>query len=192
MRFDLANLPNNIATLHRIIASQAADVASEREARAAREAELAAAKSGLLAKTLEIEKLQLQIARLRRVQFGRSSEKITRTIEQLELMLEDLEVETSVPAASAASPAADVEQSSSSKSKRSGRKPLAEELAHDAVAQRGGVAAIDEPRHQHRRGRSRHVEREAQTIAESHPFDLQVVTDGAQLVGDRHQRLLIE
>jgi hypothetical protein len=31
--------PNNIAALHRIIASQAADVASEREARAAREAE---------------------------------------------------------------------------------------------------------------------------------------------------------
>jgi transposase len=133
MRFDLANLPNNIATLHRIIASQAADVASEREARAAREAELAAAKSGLLAKTLEIEKLQLQIARLRRVQFGRSSEKITRTIEQLELMLEDLEVETSVPAASAASPAADVEQSSSSKSKRSGRKPLAEHLPRREV-----------------------------------------------------------
>jgi transposase len=134
MRFDLANLPNNIATLHRIIASQAADVASEREARAAREAELVAAKAGLVAKTLEIEKLKLQIARLRRAQFGRSSEKIARTIEQLELMLEELEAEMSVPAASATSPSADAEQSSaSSKSKRSGRKPLAEHLPRREV-----------------------------------------------------------
>src|SRR5439155_6005708 len=31
---------------------------------------------------LEVEKLKLQIARLRRMQFGRSSEKIARTIEQ--------------------------------------------------------------------------------------------------------------
>jgi hypothetical protein len=99
MRFDLANLPNNIATLHRIITSQATDVASEREARAAREAELATAKAGLIAKTLEIEKLKLQLARLRRAQFGRSSEKIARTIEQFELMLEDLEADTPAPAA---------------------------------------------------------------------------------------------
>jgi putative heme degradation protein len=67
-----------------IIVTQAADFAAEL---GAREAELAAAKTGLLAKTLEIEKLKLQIARLRRAQFGRSSEKIARTIEQLELRL---------------------------------------------------------------------------------------------------------
>jgi transposase len=133
MRFDLAHLPTNIATLHRIIASQAADVASEREARAAREAELAAAKAGLVAKTLEIEKLKLQIARLRRAQFGRSSEKIAHTIEQLELMLEELEAETPVAAASPTSPTTDIEQSSSGKSKRSGRKPLAEHLPRREV-----------------------------------------------------------
>jgi transposase len=129
MRFDLANLPNNIATLHRIITSQATDVASEREARAAREAELATAKAGLIAKTLEIEKLKLQLARLRRAQFGRSSEKIARTIEQFELMLEDLEADTPAPAATPDASAADAEPSSrSSKSKKSGRKPLAEHL----------------------------------------------------------------
>ena len=38
--------------------------------------ELAAARAGLMAKALEIEKLKLQIARLRRQQYGRSSEKI--------------------------------------------------------------------------------------------------------------------
>jgi transposase len=128
MRFDLANLPNNIDTLRGMIVTQAANFAAEL---GAREAELAAAKAGLLAKTLEIEKLKLHIARLRRAQFGRSSEKIARTLEQLELMLEDLEADTSVPAASATSLAADVEQSSSSK--RSGRKPLAEHLPRQEV-----------------------------------------------------------
>src|ERR1700749_2997633 len=42
-------------------------------------------------KTLEIEKLKFQIAKLRRMQFGRSSERVTRQIEQLELQLEELE-----------------------------------------------------------------------------------------------------
>jgi transposase len=87
MRFDLANLPTDTATLHQIIAAQAAESK-------VREAELAAAKAGLLAKALELEKLRLQIAWLRRQQFGRSSEKIARTIEQLELKLEELEAET--------------------------------------------------------------------------------------------------
>jgi transposase len=42
----------------------------------------------------ELERLQLVIARLRRLQFGRKSEKIQREIEQLELQLEDLEEST--------------------------------------------------------------------------------------------------
>src|SRR5581483_1639151 len=43
----------------------------------------------------ELERLRLVIARLRRLQFGRKSEKIERQIEQLELQLEDLEARTS-------------------------------------------------------------------------------------------------
>ena len=39
----------------------------------------------------EVERLRLIIARMRRLQFGRKSEKIQRDIEQLELQLEDLE-----------------------------------------------------------------------------------------------------
>jgi transposase len=39
----------------------------------------------------EVDRLRLIIARLRRLQFGRKSEKIHREIEQLELQLEDLE-----------------------------------------------------------------------------------------------------
>lgn len=55
------------------------------------QAELRAAELSVQLRTLEIEKLKFQIARLRRMQFGRSSERITRQIEQLELQLEELE-----------------------------------------------------------------------------------------------------
>ncbi len=41
--------------------------------------------------TAQIEKLKLQLARLRRMQFGRSSEKLESQIEQLELLIEELE-----------------------------------------------------------------------------------------------------
>jgi transposase len=89
MALDRADLPTDINTLHQIIVAQ--------------NAELAAARAGLVEKALEVEKLRLQIARLKRMQFGRSSEKIARTIEQLELKLEELEAET--PAISDDAPA---------------------------------------------------------------------------------------
>ena len=53
--------------------------------------ELKAAETAVQLKALEIEKLRFQIAKLRRMQFGRSSERITRQIEQLEFQLEELE-----------------------------------------------------------------------------------------------------
>jgi hypothetical protein len=43
----------------------------------------------------EIVQLVAQLARLRRMQFGRSSEKLDREIEQLELVLDDLKEEES-------------------------------------------------------------------------------------------------
>ena len=43
------------------------------------------------AKTLLIEKLKMQLAVLRRARFGRSSEKLDREIEQLELLIGDIE-----------------------------------------------------------------------------------------------------
>src|SRR5258705_13890932 len=113
MRIDPANLPRSVGELRRIIMSQAADIAAEREARTARERELATAKAGLMVQALEIEKLKLQIARLRRQQFGRSSEKIERTIGQFELMLEDLEAASSL-AAAAVAPTTDGEEKKTS------------------------------------------------------------------------------
>lgn len=55
------------------------------------QAELKAAELAVQLRTLEIEKLKFRIARLRRMQFGRSSERISRQIAQLELQLEELE-----------------------------------------------------------------------------------------------------
>src|SRR5215469_17451866 len=55
------------------------------------QAELKAAELSVQLRTLEIEKLKFQIAKLRRMQFGRSSERVTQRIEQLELRLEELE-----------------------------------------------------------------------------------------------------
>jgi len=75
----LSELPDDVDALRAIIEAQAK--------------ELAAAKAGLQVKTLEIEKMKVQLARLQRMSFGRSSEKIAREIEQLELALEELEAE---------------------------------------------------------------------------------------------------
>src|SRR3954454_2677796 len=56
-----------------------------------KEIELAANAAEIHAKTLHIEKLKMQLAALRRARFGRSSEKLDRNIEQLELLISGLE-----------------------------------------------------------------------------------------------------
>nr|WP_276040295.1 IS66 family transposase [Sphingomonas sp. GM_Shp_1] len=61
------------------------------------EALLARANAALAARDLLIDTLRGQIARLRRMQFGASSEKLGREIEQLELALEELETERNAP-----------------------------------------------------------------------------------------------
>src|ERR1700743_3867517 len=68
------------------------------------QSELKVAEISVQYKTLEIEKLKFQIAKLRRMQFGRSSERITRQIEQLELRLEELEAGEAAEAGKAESP----------------------------------------------------------------------------------------
>lgn len=67
------------------------EIAALRTLLAEREAELAAARAELTGVQLRIEQYKAQLAQLRRMQFGRSSEKLDARIEQLELMLEDLE-----------------------------------------------------------------------------------------------------
>jgi transposase len=63
-----------------------------------------AAKAGLLSKTLEAEKLKVLIARLKRMTFAQSSERMSREIEQLELRLEEIEVEAADAASGVIAP----------------------------------------------------------------------------------------
>jgi transposase len=58
---------------------------------AARDEQLRLAQLSLLSSTLEIENLKMQLAKLQRLQFGRSSEKLNEAIEQIEFKLEELE-----------------------------------------------------------------------------------------------------
>ncbi|HMA15813.1 MAG TPA: IS66 family transposase [Kiloniellaceae bacterium] len=76
-------LPSDLAEAHAMILA-------ERTARLAAEAEAARAKEAQRILDLEIERLKLEIARLRRHRFGTSSERSTR-LEQLELALTDLQ-----------------------------------------------------------------------------------------------------
>jgi transposase len=73
------NLPNDVESLKRLVI----------EAQTA----LQAAEARLLSRQLEIEALKLQIAQLRRMKFGRSSERFDEQIRQLEFKLEELESE---------------------------------------------------------------------------------------------------
>ena len=94
------------------------------------QSELKVAEISVQYKTLEIEKLKFQIAKLRRMQFGRSSERITRQIEQLELRLEELETAEAedTAKAAAADPVAPIRERAKPK-----RKPLPEHLPRQEV-----------------------------------------------------------
>src|SRR5277367_3505295 len=120
-----------------------ADIRSDPDALRAFElacqAELKAAELSVQLRTLEIEKLKFQIAKLRRMQFGRSSERITRQIEQLELQLEELETGEAedVARAEASEPAAAIPARAKPK-----RKPLPDRLPrHEVLHQPVGDGA---------------------------------------------------
>lgn len=90
-----------------------------------RDAQVAELRQQLSSRSLEIEHLKLTIAKLRRMQFGRKSEKLDRQIEQLELRLEDLQADEG---------AADVAAAPEAKwPRREGpsRKPLPEHLERE-------------------------------------------------------------
>jgi transposase len=80
MKIDSSALPNDVDALQALVREQGALLE-------ARDAELHA-------KDLRIEQILAQLARLKRLRFGRSSEKLDREIEQLELALEDLQEDT--------------------------------------------------------------------------------------------------
>ena len=100
----LETLPDDVESLQQLVLAQRAQITTHK---------------------VEIELLKLQIARLRRMKFGHSSEKIEAQINQLELLVEELEtVEGTSPAAAVAPSAA---------KDKPARKPLPEHLPRESV-----------------------------------------------------------
>ena len=87
-----AELPDDVECLKRLLL----------ETRSA----LDLAESRIHTQTLTIEQLRLQLARLKRARFGRSSESLDQRIAQLEFALEDLEATQAMPPPVAAKPVA--------------------------------------------------------------------------------------
>jgi transposase len=120
--FDPHDLPTDADALRRLVQEQYA--------------ELVAAKAALQLRTLEIEKLKVQLARLKREKFGRSSERLEQAIAQLELQIEEIEVGDAVaapeeppaqPSRGAGSPAATTAK------RRPQRQPLPGHLPRETV-----------------------------------------------------------
>lgn len=83
MRSRLSPLPDDIDALKALLRQRDGEVQQLRDT-------VSTLEQALSVRTLEIEQLKLQIAKLKRMQFGRKSEKLDRQIAQLETRLEDL------------------------------------------------------------------------------------------------------
>jgi transposase len=121
-------LPSDLAAAHAMILA-------ERSARLAAEAEAATAKATKRLLDLEIERLKLEIARLKRHRFGTSSERSTR-LEQLELALSELEETVAAADAAQALRAAErltPEQPRGTTPRKPARRPLPAHLPRTRV-----------------------------------------------------------
>jgi transposase len=120
MSADREPLPSDLATAHALILA-------ERDARQRAEALVSAA-------ALEIERLKLLLARMRRERFGQSSERGARLIEQLELQLAELE-EGAAEEEMAAEIAAPRKRASPSggSTRKPARRPLPEHLPRERI-----------------------------------------------------------
>ena len=103
------NLPDDLAALKRLIATMAQDA---------------------LTAQAEIARLKFQLARYRRAEFGRSSEKLARETEQLELVLEALESDQAERLATA-SPEVAAAVETAAEAHKPARRPLPEHLPRE-------------------------------------------------------------
>ena len=139
-----ADLPDDITALKRIIAEMSRDAVTAQT---------------------EIAKLKFQLARYRRAEFGRSSEKLVRESEQLELAIETLETDQAERLATAAPEAAAIIDSAIAAQKPA-RRPLPDHLPREEVRHRadptcpscGGHTAA------HWRGRERNPRLRARSL----------------------------
>ena len=100
---DSAALPNDVEALRALLAERDAALAERDAALAVRDAALAERDADLLSARLEIEKLKVQLAVLRRDRYGRSSERRDAEIGQLEMLIGDLEEDAAAADAAARS-----------------------------------------------------------------------------------------
>ena len=84
-------LPNNVTALRALVIDLQQRLKSRDGALQAREAEVQPGQHELVYLRSRIEKLKLELARLRRMQFGRSSKQLPSRIEQFELTIEEFE-----------------------------------------------------------------------------------------------------
>ena len=121
----MSETPSEIAVLRTALA------AAEARATAA-ERELTQSRAVISASDDMIRHLRLEIAKLRREQFGPSSERRTRLIEQLEMQLEDLETDIAADRtkAEAAAPTSVVD---AFERRRPSRKPFPEHLPRERI-----------------------------------------------------------
>src|SRR5947207_1079151 len=116
-------LPNNVAGLRTLVIDLQARLQSRDDASQAREAQLQAGQQELVYLRTWIEKLKLELARLRRLQFGRSSEQLSARIAQLELIVDELEISVAEP----------TPVSRSAPTRKPIRKPLPQHLPRESV-----------------------------------------------------------
>src|SRR5215831_7933641 len=140
MTINPSALPREVRSLRRMIIekeallSERAQTITEKEAQLAeRDRVIAVRDAELYAKTLQIEHLRAQLAALRRHRFGRSSEKLDREIEQLELRLRELEegVAESKSRTARAEAKAPAPAARASEDHKHGRKPMPAHLPRE-------------------------------------------------------------
>lgn len=126
MEAALSPLPDDVEAL-RALLTAALQRADEAEARAANAVARESAIEAVIAH------LKLQIAKLRREQYGPSAERSRRLLEQMELQLEDLEADASEDDLAAGVAAASTTSIATFERKRSVRKPFPEHLPRERV-----------------------------------------------------------
>ena len=119
------DLPADIESLQRLVTEQRSIIEATR--------------ATLLSREVEIEKLRIELARLKRMQFGRSSEQLDEKIAQLELSLEELEASQS----ELARPAAAAESAPEPEQIKPARRPLPAHLPRETVTHAAACSCPD-------------------------------------------------
>ncbi len=127
-------MPNDLAAAHAMLRAERAARHSAETQLAERDVAIARQTGELAALRLEIERLKLLLAKARREQYGRSSERGAKLIEQLELQLAELEegVAEEETAAEIAAPKKRAAPPGGS-TRKPARRPLPEHLPRERI-----------------------------------------------------------